>query len=177
MPSEVVQLAMIALATSLLTGTVVVAVAAWAEGRRSRSAASATTAVAAQATTAAANAVEQTELARVRVEYRERIGALETRLDKKDEQIATLSKDLSDARVLVAQQAVQIANLEADLAQIHRERQAQIDALTVDTNQRLIRSEIGQGQRAVVAKEQGDRIEATGDDSNTRLRDIEEKLP
>lgn len=109
--SEAVTIAVIGVVSSLLTGTVVVAVGVWADGRRKRADANVTE-----------RAVEQSELVKVRMEYRERIERLEKRLDEKDHELRTLGKELSDARVVVAQQAARITDLEADLAALHRER-------------------------------------------------------
>ncbi len=111
--SDAVTLAIIGVISSLITGTLVVAVGVWADGRRKRADAG-----------VAASAIEQNELVKVRMEYRERIEKLEKRLDEKDAELRGLSKELADARVIVAQQAAKIADLEADLAQLHREREA-----------------------------------------------------
>lgn len=111
--SDAVTLAVIGVVSSLLTGTLVVAVGVWADGRRKRSDA-----------TVAGNLKDQDELVKVRMEYRERIERLEKRLDDKDAELKVLGKELSDARVIVAQQAARIADLEADLAALHKEREA-----------------------------------------------------
>ncbi len=111
--SEPVQLAIIAVIASLTTGTIVVAVGVWADGRRKRADAG-----------LAERANEHNELVKVRMEYRERIEKLEKRLDEKDAEIRTLTKDLGAANVVIAQQTAKIADLEADLAQLHRERGA-----------------------------------------------------
>lgn len=110
---ESVQLAIIAVIASLCTGTIVVAVGVWADGRRKRADAGLVTA-----------ANEHNELVKVRMEYRERIERLEKRLDDKDAQISALQQSLSDARVIVAQQAARITDLEEDLASLHKEREA-----------------------------------------------------
>lgn len=110
--SEPVQLAIIAVIASLTTGTIVVAVGVWADGRRKRADAG-----------VAAMAADQNELVKVRMEYRERIERLEKRLDDKDAEIRILTKDLGTANVTIAQQAARITDLEADLAQLHRERE------------------------------------------------------
>lgn len=104
-------LAMIGVVSSLLTGTLVVAVGVWADGRRKRSEAS-----------VAASAAEQNELVKVRMEYRERIERLEARLDAKDAEIRVLTERLSQAGVTIAQQAAKIESLEQDIAELHRER-------------------------------------------------------
>lgn len=109
--SDAVTLAVIGVVSSLLTGTLVVAVGVWADGRRKRADA-----------TVAAGLNDQSELAKVRMEYLGRIERLEKRLDDKDQEIKALTKDLGAANVTIAQQAARIADLEADLAQLHRER-------------------------------------------------------
>lgn len=109
--SDAVMLAIIGVVSSLVMGTVVVAVGVWADGRRKRADAG-----------VAAGLNDQTELARVRVEYLNRIEKLEQRLDGKDAEIRTLTKELADARVTIAQQSARIADLEQDIAQLHRER-------------------------------------------------------
>lgn len=109
--SDPVALAVIAVVSSLVSGTVVVAVGVWADGRKKRADAG-----------VAAQANDQNELARVRVEYLNRIERLEKRLDDKDQEIRALTKDLGAANVTIAQQAARIADLEADIAQLHKER-------------------------------------------------------
>lgn len=109
--SEPVILAVIGVVSSLLTGTLVVAVGVWADGRRKRSEAS-----------VAALAVEQNELVKVRMEYRERIERLEARLDAKDGEIRVLTERLSQAGVTIAQQTARIQSLEEDIAELHKER-------------------------------------------------------
>lgn len=109
--SDAVLLSMIGTVTTLLMGTLVVAVGVWADGRRKRADAG-----------VAAGVVEQSELAKVRMEYLGRIERLEQRLDAKDAEIRVLTSDLGKANVTIAQQASRIADLEADIAQLHRER-------------------------------------------------------
>lgn len=109
--TEPVLLAVIGVVSSLLTGTLVVAVGVWADGRRKRSEAS-----------VAALAVEQNELVKVRMEYRERIERLEARLDAKDGEIRVLTERLSQAGVTIAQQTARIQSLEEDIAELHKER-------------------------------------------------------
>lgn len=109
--TEPVQLALIAVIASLLAGTIVVAVGVWADGRRKRSDAG-----------VAAQAADQNELVKVRMEYLNRIEKLESRLDQKDSEIRTLTTNLGAANVVIAQQAARIADLEHDLAELHRDR-------------------------------------------------------
>lgn len=109
--SDAVTLAIIGVVSSLVTGTLVVAVGVWADGRRKRADGS-----------VAQNLNDQNELVKVRMEYRERIERLEKRLDDKDAEIRALTKDLGAANVTIAQQAARITDLEADLAQLHREQ-------------------------------------------------------
>lgn len=109
--SDAVTIAIIGVVSSLVTGTLVVAVGVWADGRRKRADAG-----------VAAAASDQTELGRVRLEYLNRIEKLEARLENKDAEIRQINKELGDARVTIAQQAARIADLEADLAQLHREQ-------------------------------------------------------
>lgn len=109
--SDAVTLAIIGVISSLVTGTLVVSVGVWADGRRKRADANVAT-----------QANEHNELVKVRMEYRERIEKLERRLDEKDAQIGVLNKDLAAANVTIARQETKIADLEADLAQLHRER-------------------------------------------------------
>ena len=110
--SDAISLAVIGVVSSLLTGTLVVAVGVWADGRRKRADAG-----------VARDAVEQNELSKVRMEYLGRIERLEKRLDEKDAEIRSLGRELADARVVVAQQAARITDLEQDLAAIHRDRE------------------------------------------------------
>lgn len=109
--SEPVLLAVIGVVSSLLTGTLVVAVGGWADGRRKRADAS-----------VAAEAAEHNELVKVRMEYRERIERLEARLDAKDAEIRVLTEKLSQAGVVIAQQTAKIESLEQDIAELHRDR-------------------------------------------------------
>lgn len=109
--SDAVLLAVIGVVSSLATGTIVVAVGVWADGRKKRAEA-----------TVSHDGKNFDELAKVRAEYLARIERLEERLDERDSDIRRLEKELADARVMVAQQAARIADLEADLAELHRER-------------------------------------------------------
>lgn len=111
--TEAVQLAIIAVIASLTTGTIVVAVGVWADGRRKRSDAS-----------VAAQANEHNELVKVRMEYRDEIKALRDeirslrdRLDAKEQENRALS-------ITVARQEARIGDLEADLAALHKAREA-----------------------------------------------------
>lgn len=110
--SDAVLLAAIAVVASLVSGGLVKAIGAWADARGRRTDAM-----------LAASVVEQSELARVRMEYLGRIERLEKRLDEKDAELRALGRELSDARVVVAQQAARITDLEQDLAALRRERE------------------------------------------------------
>lgn len=172
--SEAVQLSLIAVVASLLTGTIVVAVGVWADVRRKRSEAAVAALAVTTAAKVAAETHDQRELVQVRDEYRLRIDKLEARLDAKDQQIAVLTADLGRANVTIAQQAARIAEMESDLAALHQTRlQGQRDRIeenTRDTNERVRSGEIGQGERAVVDRALGLSIQETGEDSNRILR-------
>jgi septal ring factor EnvC (AmiA/AmiB activator) len=165
--TEAVQLAVIAVVASLSTGTIVVAVGVWADGRRKRSDAR-----------VKSEDKAQDELAKVHDEDRKRIAKLEERLDQKDTEIRGLGQQLYDARVIVAQQAAKIADLEADLAALHLERDRaqanRTEALSRDTNSRIRAGDIGAGEKAIVDKAQANDIQTTGEDTNARIRAVEE---
>lgn len=120
--SDTVQLAAIGVALALVNGVLVVLVGQWADARRKRSDAATAATSAAVAAGQAERANEHNELVKVRMEYRERIEKLEKRLDEKDAELKALHKELADARVVVAQQAARITDLESDLAALHRDR-------------------------------------------------------
>lgn len=98
--SDAVLLAIIAVVASLLTGTVVVAVGVWADGRRKRAEAATASEAVTQAARVAGAVVEQQELSKVRQEYRDQIHqlraemqALRDRLDAKDVEIDKLQDE------------------------------------------------------------------------------------
>lgn len=109
--SDAVTLAIIGVISAFVSGGVTVAVGAWADARKKR-----------QEAALASDGRGFDELTKVRAEYLARIERLEKRLDEKDAEMRALHKELGDARVIVAQQAARIADLEQDIAQMHRER-------------------------------------------------------
>lgn len=110
--SEAVQLAIIAVISSLVTGGVVVAVGVWADGRRKRADAG-----------VAAAAVEQNELVKVRMEYRDEIKALRKEIKELRDRLDAKEQENRGLSITVARQEARIVDLEADLAQLHRERE------------------------------------------------------
>lgn len=114
--SEAVQLAIVGVISSLITGTIVVGVSTWAYSRQKKTDAD-----------IQADLSDHEELAKVRLEDRQRIDKLEKRLDDRELEIRTLERALAAANATIARQAQKISDLEIELTALKQQHRGRND--------------------------------------------------